>query len=96
MMDRSISHWHDVCFQNFGDLSDALSASEKSEYHEQMPMSFVIDQSGRFNVWAGNIGAQKRGSTSLDYRLRDASHIKDQVVGQLKFLAQRLEDGQYN
>lgn len=94
MMDRSISHWHDVCFRNFGNLLDASSASEKREYHEQMSVGFVIDQYGRFNVWAGNIGAQQRGSASLDYRLQDASHVKDQVIGQLKFLAQTTEDGQ--
>ncbi|KAI4215965.1 MAG: hypothetical protein LQ351_001461 [Letrouitia transgressa] len=57
-----------------------------------MSVGFVIDQYGRFNVWAGNIGAQQRGSASLDYRLQDASHVKDQVIGQLKFLAQTTED----
>jgi hypothetical protein len=32
------------------------------------------DELGRLRVWAANIGAHQSGQSSLDYRLRDASH----------------------
>jgi len=38
------------------------------------------DQNDRFELWVGNIGAHKQGQSSLDFRLRDAAHIKDAVV----------------
>ncbi|KAK3291886.1 uncharacterized protein B0H64DRAFT_408339 [Chaetomium fimeti] len=40
----------------------------------------IQDEQTKFKVWAGNIGAHKTGTGSLDYRLRDASPIKDQVI----------------
>ena len=46
------------------------------------------DELGRLRVWAANIGAHQTGQSSLDFRLRDASHIKDQV---LSLLADLLE-----
>ena len=44
------------------------------------------DENTRFSVWSGNIGAHKIGTGSLDYRLRDASHIRQQVVSLLEEL----------
>ncbi len=52
----------------------------------------VSDEESRFKVWAGNIGAHKTGMSSLDFRLRDASHIKSQVINLLKDLIQLLQD----
>ncbi|KAF8465058.1 hypothetical protein BDZ91DRAFT_617585, partial [Kalaharituber pfeilii] len=34
------------------------------------------DERGRFCVWAQNVGAHRVGKVSLDYRLREASHIR--------------------
>ncbi|KAK4182850.1 hypothetical protein QBC35DRAFT_478707 [Podospora australis] len=47
----------------------------------------------RFKVWAGNIGAHRSGRSSLDYRLRDASNIRAQVINLLEDLAESLNDG---
>lgn len=33
----------------------------------------------KFKMWAGNIGAHRKGQNSLDFRLRDASHISSTV-----------------
>ncbi|PGH30734.1 hypothetical protein GX50_06496 [[Emmonsia] crescens] len=38
------------------------------------------DEYGRLRVWTGNIGAHKSGRSSLEYRLRDASHIRAQIA----------------
>ena len=46
------------------------------------------DELGRLRIWAANIGAHQIGQSSLDFRLRDASHIKDQI---LSLLADLLE-----
>lgn len=53
----------------------------------------VSDQACRLAVWAGNIGAHKTGSSSLDFRLRDTPRIKDAVVGLLCDLKRILENG---
>lgn len=53
----------------------------------------VSDQACRLAVWAGNIGANKTGNSSLDFRLRDAPRIKDAVVGLLCDLKRILENG---
>jgi hypothetical protein len=56
-------------------------------------LSGVKDELGRFKVWVGNIGAHRTGRSSLDHRLRDASHIRKQVVRLLEDLAESLLDG---
>ncbi|UNI16895.1 hypothetical protein JDV02_003285 [Purpureocillium takamizusanense] len=52
----------------------------------------IRDERTRFKVWAGNIGAHSTGMSSLDYRLRDSSHIRVQVVRLLQDLDELLED----
>ncbi|KAK3303045.1 uncharacterized protein B0T15DRAFT_538931 [Chaetomium strumarium] len=52
----------------------------------------MMDERSRFKVWAGNIGAHRTGMSSLDYRLRDASHIKSQVLDLVRDLIQLIED----
>ncbi|KAF5546497.1 zinc finger transcription factor ace1 [Fusarium mexicanum] len=50
------------------------------------------NEMSRFKVWSGNIGAHKKGRSSLDHRLRDASHIRNQVVELLEDLRGSLQD----
>ncbi|KAH8890590.1 hypothetical protein GQ53DRAFT_613633, partial [Thozetella sp. PMI_491] len=52
----------------------------------------IRDEQTRFKVWSGNIGAHKSGMSSLDYRLRDSSNIKKQVIKLLQELAALLRD----
>jgi hypothetical protein len=52
----------------------------------------MADEQSRFKVWSGNIGAHRIGMSSLDYRLRDASHVKSQVINLLKDLVGLVED----
>jgi hypothetical protein len=51
----------------------------------------IQDEQTKFKVWAGNLGAHKTGTSSLDYRLRDASPIRDQIVGLLGELCDLLD-----
>lgn len=50
------------------------------------------DQKSRFAVWCGNIGAHRTGTSSLEHRLRDASHIKENVVDLLEELECLIND----
>lgn len=70
---------------------------ENKSLHEQddVPVALWQDELGRLRLWAANIGAHQRGESSLDHRLREASHIKDQTLRLLERLqraAQDLED----
>ncbi|KAG8525716.1 uncharacterized protein KY384_000476 [Bacidia gigantensis] len=88
-MSTSIAQWHRVCIGRF----EAFHACLKSDgqYNNQVYCQF-FDEHGRFNVWAGNIGARQNGRASLDFRLREAEHIKDQVVSLLRYLSETLDD----
>lgn len=48
------------------------------------------DENTKFRVWSGNTGAHKTGTGSLDFRLRDASHIPEQVKDLLDELCNLL------
>lgn len=50
------------------------------------------DELGRLRVWAANIGAHQTGQSSLDYRLRDASHLKIETVSLLRRLQDLVKD----
>ena len=53
----------------------------------------AINQYEKFKRWYLNIGAHKRGRSSLDRRLRDASHIRDVVIELLDGLKEVLVQG---
>ena len=74
----------EVCSTSFKRLYKALE-SAKSDSRSQISLACVTDQHGRFNVWVGNIGAYQHGRSSLDYRLRDASQIREEFVKVLEY-----------
>jgi hypothetical protein len=53
------------------------------------------DELDRFRIWAGNIGALQhvKVRSSLDYRLRDAPKLGDQISRLLVDLNTALADG---
>lgn len=55
----------------------------------------LVDQLGRLKIWAGNIGAFQELplQSSLDYRLREAPKIVDQVIELLNDLNETLQEG---
>ncbi|KAL4799852.1 hypothetical protein BDV19DRAFT_238022 [Aspergillus venezuelensis] len=66
---------------------DALAHTETG-----VPIRAWKDELGRLRIWAANIGAHQRGQSSLDYRLRDASHIKLQTIKVLEAIKELLDD----
>lgn len=73
-----------------------LVARLKDPFHrtEADESALWVDELGRLRIWAANIGAHKRGQSSLEYRLRDASHIKDQVKNLLRDLRHTIRDAE--
>ena len=59
---------------------------------EELSIGRWEDELGRLRMWAANIGAHRTGQSSLDYRLRDASHIRQQVLKLLDIVRRRLKD----
>ena len=77
------------CLQLYNNL---LVREEISALEAEVPKTLWQDELGRLRVWAANIGAHQTGQSSLDYRLRDASHIKDQVIKLLSSLCRTLQE----
>lgn len=82
-------------------LVDALKAFngltsniELKVHASEVPTEAWADELGRVRIWAQNIGAHQTGQSSLDHRLRDASHIKVQTVKLLKRLLRSLGDAE--
>lgn len=84
------SHVND-CLEAFRDVCTRLTRVE-SHIRNKIPPGSFVDQAGRFRLWSGNIGAHKKGRSSLDYRLREASHLRDRIVSLLQDLANVLKE----
>lgn len=77
----SISTQVKRCLELNSALSDAVA-----DAHITLPEGLTLsleDQKNRFAVWCGNIGAHRTGTSSLEHRLRDASHIRENVISLL-------------
>lgn len=90
------------CLRGFTALRDALQGHEGPTGNANLlglagvtlDPSQVQSEEARFKVWCGNIGAHQIGTrSSLEYRLRDASHIRKQVVKILTSLSRLLVEG---
>lgn len=81
--ENTISGLCKTCKQIFESLRQTIPASPYRTLD-----NVVEDQMGRFQVWAGNIGAfQQPGSTSsLDYRLKESELIRNSVQSGLRRL----------
>src|SRR5437764_8569286 len=79
----TIAHYVVTCLETFNILCHDLSKPEH-EFQNHIQLADVKDELGRFRIWSGNIGAHRKGRSSLDYRLRDASHISRRVIDLLQ------------
>lgn len=72
----------------------ACNSMAKAELHVKckLPPGLINDELGRFSIWSGNVGAHRRGKGSLDYKLREASHIRDRVIELLQNLTSILQE----
>jgi hypothetical protein len=72
---------------SFGALVSALDGTLPES-------SAVASHFARFKLWAGSLGAHRMsGSRSLEYRLRDASSIRNHIISLLQDLCDALDDG---
>ncbi|TQN73828.1 hypothetical protein CSHISOI_01593, partial [Colletotrichum shisoi] len=76
---------------SFHSLLGALEESDDGSVRKRLQYKFR-DQLARFRVWSGDTGALERGQDSLESRLRDASHIRTQILELLNDLGQSLKD----
>ncbi|CAD6579307.1 MAG: hypothetical protein ASARMPREDX12_009124 [Alectoria sarmentosa] len=79
------------CVRSFGRLAE-FAQQNVGGYESQVSITTVSDEFGRFKIWAGNIGALQEDSRSLDYRLREASQVRDQVTKILQDLEFSLHE----
>ncbi|KAJ5912619.1 hypothetical protein N7504_001502 [Penicillium tannophilum] len=75
-----------------GEFQDLLESESLRKFETTVTFNQWKDEFGRFRVWISNIGAHKTCQSSLEYRLRDASHIRSQVMRQLSRLYRLIVD----
>lgn len=81
--------------QTFRSLQRLTSTirSEKPLGVDESLINILDGLLGRFNVWADHVSAAQVGTISLEYRLRDSSHICDKIKDLLCDLNDSLKDG---
>jgi hypothetical protein len=89
-----ISTQVDECGVAFRSLVTALT--EAPRFAAQARPETINDEFDRFKIWAGNIAAHRKGHRSLEYRLRDATHLKTETLNLLAALEKSLTIGQSN
>lgn len=80
------------CFAAFRRASSELDQADE-QIARKIRSSDLTDELGRFRLWCGNIGAHRDGRSSLAHKLRDASHIREQVIELLQNLQVTIEEG---
>lgn len=75
-----------------GQFLSLINSDTLADHTDEVPLQEWTDELGRLRVWAANIGAHQTRQSSLDYRLRDASHIKSQIVRLLEQFQELLTD----
>ena len=79
------------CLKSFNQLQERVEQPDYG-YEREVSSASWGDELGRLRVWAANIGAHQTGQSSLDFRLRDASHISNQITKLLQDLNRSLDD----
>ncbi|CAI7646504.1 unnamed protein product [Penicillium glandicola] len=88
-MASSISSIIQACLKQFHHI---VTSQELQKYQSEVLPDLWSDELGRLRVWTANIGAHQTGQSSLDYRLRDASHLKIQTLRVLSRLRRTIHD----
>ena len=79
------------CLKTFNEFIQGLQQPEIEPPHG-LAIQDWCDELGRLRMWAANIGAHQVGQSSLDFRLRDASHIRQQIIKLLNDILQRIAE----
>ncbi|KAF2110629.1 hypothetical protein BDV96DRAFT_196367 [Lophiotrema nucula] len=92
-MQRSLAASSLECAKHLNNLATTL---HETQVQSQVALSqaSVEDQSSRFNLWAGNLGAFQRlpSTSSLDYRLRESPRVATQIQELLHDLIDALQN----
>ena len=92
-MATAISTSTTACLSTFNKfIEDIREIHGSNELRKGLVVSAWEDELGRLRIWAANTGAHQTGCSSLDFRLRDASHIRDQIMKLLESLRRKLQD----
>lgn len=90
MENSSIAKSVKGCLELFRALASLPLPLSNASY--QTSLMATMEEEPRFKVWSGNIGAHASGRRSLEFRLRDASHLQKQVLALLVDLSKLLKD----
>lgn len=90
-MTASISSAIIACLKSFNDFIQEIRLLQNANV-AGLDIGTWEDELGRLRIWAANIGAHQTGQSSLDFRLRDASHVREQIVKLLQGLLRKLQD----
>ena len=80
-----------ACLKSFNEFIEEINNHQRAN-EGCLVINAWEDKLGRLRMWAANIGAHQTGQSSLDFRLRDASHVRDQIIKLLQGLLRRLQD----
>lgn len=89
---KTISEIGHSCQRQFETLIEAFT-KVNGERRGELSRTAIMDERGRFRVWATNIGALNVGRASLDYRLKDAQYLQQNVKSLLEDLKESLSEG---
>jgi len=90
------SMYDQKCIPGFKRLCNVLkNLNGGVDQASKASLPLVIDQLGRLQVWAAHSGAHRAETSklSLDYRLREASHMHSRISGFLAELDRDLHQG---
>jgi hypothetical protein len=80
-----------TCLRSFQTTIDELP-NTRIEQRNKFPPESLHNEFGRFRIWAADTEAHARGDRSLDYRLREASHLREIVIQSLQDLNAVLKE----
>jgi hypothetical protein len=94
MMELAICDYYERCRVSFKNLIAALQNPAR-DFNGQITVATVDDERGRFEVWAGNVGARHypKSRVSLDHRLRESFFYRERIIRLLKDLEDTLQSG---
>lgn len=90
-MATSISTSIIACLKAFNAIVEQIQHLENKDSANLLVQPWQ-DELGRLRMWAANIGAHQTNQSSLDYRLRDSSHVRQQIMNLLDKLLNRLHE----
>ena len=89
----TIANHYQICIEKFHFFCDAVKNAQQPKFLKQIPLLDAYNEAGRLRVWAGNLAAHRIGRSSLDHRLRQAGHLRQNIVSLLVDLQKHLHEG---